>query len=136
MSLRLATGSAAEPVTGGWALLWGAVNAAVDAVVRGVRRVGFDGVEYVRPANALRVLLQDLHGALLDLLAVQFHRCPLVTAACAADLPLSARALRSSAPLGRVHLGALGADAVEEDTRGFIGGVLGDQLAPESFGED
>jgi hypothetical protein len=38
--------------------------------------------------------------------------------------------------LGGFEFFAFGADAFEEDAGGFVGGVLGDELAFEGFGED
>ena len=35
-----------------------------------------------------------------------------------------------------IQLFAFGLDALEEDGSGFVGGVLGDELASEGFGED
>ena len=58
-------------------------------------------------------------------------------------LGLASSALsRSPAALGcllvfrRLGRGALCADAVEEDGGGFVGGILGDEVAPEGFGRE
>src|SRR5690349_17846306 len=63
------------------------------------------------------------------------RRSPLTRAPASIRLPHPCRAPPGAFWLGAAVLRGLGADAFEEGDGGFVGGILGDELAAEGFGE-